>query len=271
MKVRDLKDTPIKRLILVVSEDPFVLEFSRDILISRIKPKNIYKMRGDEWDLSLYRRTVLSVGILPGKSVLVIKNAESIPKKDLPHIKPTQNIHQILLSKKKLDLDLKKRNFLLAEINRLTYNTTLDTVVFIFKQKGIKIDRRDASQIYDILGRDLSNVKTEASKVACALGAGRHTAKDIADVLFPSEKGSFFGMGRDLLEGRKAEFLKKLKAARDLHLPPVYVISILAKDVERQMEKSKKAKELFAKIVDAEKDIKRGSGWERLYELAFGG
>ncbi len=270
MKVKDLRKTPLRKLILIINDDSFILDFAKDLILSRIKPERTLTLKGDELTRSLYVRTVSSANLLGGKTAVVIKKADLISKKNLPLIKPLPDVYQVLLSKIPIELEIPKRSYLRAEIDRPSYQGLLDIVIYIFKRKGINIGREEASQIFDLLGRDLMNVKVEVDKVALALGPGNHSLSDIVNVLFPLGKVSLYGLGKLLLKKDKSEFLKRLKSARDAHIPISYVIAVMARELESYSVEDRGALSVFKELLEAEKDVKRGAGWERLYQLVLG-
>lgn len=264
MKVRDLKKTPIKKLFVLISGDDFILEFSKNLLVSRISPEVTYIMWGDEWDDLGYKKLKDSMDILGRKRLLLVKRGESIPEKSLNSIKPSPYIYQLILSKEELALNLDKRSYTYAKIDRPGFKESIEIVQYLFRQKGIQVDRDVAQLVFEVAGRNLSDTWQEVEKIAINV-EGYLSKEKAMELLFPLEKGGFWGCGEDLVEGRKGEFLKKVKKAMELHIPPLYFLAILQREIEALSAKKK----VLERIIEVERDLKIGADWTRIYQLAF--
>ncbi len=256
MRVKDLKKAPLKRLIVVVNPDDFILEFSKKVLISRIEPQEKVVLWGDQWNRDLYLRHVGFPDILMRRKLVLVRRAEEIPEKELKFVRPSSGVHQLFLSRRDLNLHVDRRSMLYAKVQKPGYRESIEIVRFLFSQVGISLTDEEARDVFELLGRSLMDVWREAEKLSSLDISGG----DVLKYVFPLERGGFKDLGEHLKRRNTARLLEAVKKAREYHIPPLYFLAILWGSAE---------KGFTHRLLDAERDIKLGADWTRLYRLVF--
>jgi len=130
--------------------------------------------------------------------------------------------------------EIEKRCEAVVESEPYSEKRAIGLILKKFKSAGREISPSLAKLIVELVGTDLTNLKSETDKLLSY--PGELSEESVRELLFSSGKISPFEVLMPLLEGKSALFLERVEKALSSGIEPIQLISVLQSQVRAMVE-----------------------------------